>query len=341
MVRWIAVFGLVVALFPLAAWPQAPQAGSAEPEYTTPLGIALEGWPYPWPVRFLDLDIEGQNERMAFMDVPPAGKANGRTVMLFHGKNFFGAYWEGTARALSAAGYRVVIPDQIGFGKSSKPDIHYSFDLLAANSARLLDELGIRETAVVGHSLGGMLAVRFTRNYPERVTRLVLENPIGLEDYRLKVPPRPTDALVANEMNQTEAKIRAFLKSYPAHWDSEVFERYVEVRSRIRLSGEFPRWARAAALTYQMAYQQPVRYELPLIRKPTLLVIGQADRTALGRDAVSEEVKATLGLYPELGRAAARDIPGAQLVELQNVGHIPHLEVPERFQQALLEFLGR
>jgi pimeloyl-ACP methyl ester carboxylesterase len=275
------------------------------------------------------------------MDVPPAGRANGRTVTLFHGKHFFGAYWEGTARALAAAGYRVVIPDQIGFGKSSKPDIAYSFNLLAANTARVLDELGVRETAVVGHSMGGMLAVRFTRTYPERVTHLVLENPIGLEDYRLKVPPRPTDALVANEMNQTEAQIRAFIKTYPVRWVPEVFERYVEVRSRLRLSGEYPRWARAAALTYQMAYEQPVRYEFPLIQKPTLLVIGQSDRAALGKNAASEEMKATLGLYPELGRAAARDIPGAQLVELENVGHIPHLEVPERFQQALLDFLGR
>lgn len=337
MLRRLAVLGLVSVLFPLAAWSQAPQAGG----YTKPLGIALEEWPYPWPVRFLDLDLEGKTERMAFMDILPTGQANGRTVTLFHGKNFFGAYWEGTARALSAAGYRVVIPDQIGFGKSSKPDIVYSFDLLAANTARLLDELGVRETALVGHSMGGMLAVRFIRNYPERTTHLVLENPIGLEDYRLKVPPRPTDALVANEMNQTETQIRAFLKGYPAHWVPEVFERFVEARSRIRLSGEFPRWARSAALTYQMVYQQPVRYEFPLIRKPTLLVIGQADRTALGKDAVSEEVKATLGLYPELGRAAARDIPGALLIELEDIGHIPHLEVPDRFHTDLLEFLGR
>lgn len=337
MLRRIALLGLAFALLPLAAWPQAP----AEAGYTKPLGIALEEWPYPWPVRFLEVDIEGRQERMAYMDVPPAGRANGRTVTLLHGKNFYGAYWEGTARALAAAGYRVVIPDQIGFGKSAKPDIAYSFDLLAANTARLLDELGVRETAVVGHSMGGMLAVRFTRNYPERTTHLVLENPIGLEDYRLKVPPRPTDALIANEMNQTEAQIRAFLKGYPARWDPEVFERYVEVRSRIRLSGELPRWARSAALTYQMVYQQPVRYEFPLIRKPALLVIGQTDRTALGKDAVSEEVKATLGLYPELGRAAARDIPGALLIELENVGHIPHLEVPDRFHKDLLEFLGQ
>jgi pimeloyl-ACP methyl ester carboxylesterase len=49
----------------------------------------------------------------------------------------------------------------------------------------------------------------------------------------------------------------------------------------------------------------------------------------------------SLGQYPQLGRAAARDLPGARLVELENVGHIPHLEGPEAFHlSALLAFLG-
>jgi pimeloyl-ACP methyl ester carboxylesterase len=73
---------------------------------------------------------------------------------------------------------------------------------------------------------------------------------------------------------------------------------------------------------------------------PTLLVIGQEDRTAPGKNYVSKEVRRTLGQYPKLGRAAARDIPGARLVELPGVGHIPHLEMPERFHRELLEFLG-
>jgi pimeloyl-ACP methyl ester carboxylesterase len=321
--------------------PAAPAPESKTPAYTTPLGIALETWPYPWPVRFLELDLQGSRERMAYMDVAPTGRANGRTVTLLHGKNFFGSYWEGTAHALAAAGYRVVIPDQIGFGKSSKPAIDYSFDLLAANTAHLLDTLGIQKTVIVGHSMGGMLAVRFVRNYPERTTHLVLENPIGLEDYRFKVPPQTTEKVLEKELAQTEEKIRAYIKTYPAHWVPEVFEPYVEVPSRVLLSGEYPRWARVSALTYQMVYRQPVRHEFPLIRTPTLLVIGQADRTAIGKDLVSPEVRETLGRYPNLGREAARDIPGALLVELEDVGHIPHLEAPDSFHHALLDFLGR
>ncbi|MGI9045297.1 MAG: alpha/beta fold hydrolase, partial [Burkholderiales bacterium] len=195
------------ALFPLASLAQNP------PQYSTALGSALETWPYPHPVQFLPLDNEGEPVRMAYMDIPPSSPANSRAVILLHGKNFYGSYWENTIEALSAAGFRVIVPDQIGFGKSSKPDIAYSFDLLAANTARLLDHLRIEQATIVGHSMGGMLAVRFARNYPQRITHLVLENPIGLEDYRFKVPAQTTEALFQNELKGGDPeKIRAFVR---------------------------------------------------------------------------------------------------------------------------------
>ncbi len=170
-------------------------------DYPTPLGSALEAYPYPYPVHFLPIEIEGEVSRMAYMDVSPANRGDGRSVLLLHGKNFYGSYWESTIKALTAVGYRVIVPDQIGFGKSSKPDIPYSFDLLAANTARLLEHLSIKQAAVVGHSMGGMLAVRFARTYPRMTTHLVLENPIGLEDYRFKVPPRTTKEIYESELN--------------------------------------------------------------------------------------------------------------------------------------------
>jgi len=279
---------------------------------------------------------------MAYMDVPPAQTGNARTIVLLHGKNFYGSYWEDTIKHLTAAGYRVIVPDQIGFGKSGKPDVDYSFDLLAANTLKLLNHLGVAGVAVVGHSMGGMLAVRFARNYPERTTHLVLENPLGLEDYRFKVPAQATEKIYQNELSQTDpAKIRDFLRRYVVEWKPEVYERFVEVRTRITLSGEYERWVLASALTYQMIYREPVRHEFGLIRVPALLVIGQEDRTTLGRGLVSEDVLKTLGQYPRLGREAAKDIPGASLIELTRVGHIPHLEVPDKFHNALLEFLNR
>jgi len=303
-----------------------------------PLGISLESLPYPYPVQLLPITIEGQDLRMAYMDVAPSGPPNGKAVLLLHGKNFPGSYWADTIRALSAAGYRVVVPDQVGFGKSSKPDVHYTFELIAQHTGKLLETLGIFRTAVVGHSMGGMLAVRFALMYPQATTHLVLENPIGLEDYREKVPYQGVDATYRTMLTPTRDGLARFYRTYFATWREE-YGTWADVAWRQTLGGEWPRGARASALTYEMIYSQPVVQDLGMIRVPTLLVIGQADRTTLGRGSLPPEVLATMGRYPELGKQAARAIPGATLLELDGVGHIPHLEAAQRFHEALLAFL--
>jgi pimeloyl-ACP methyl ester carboxylesterase len=119
-----------------------------------------------------------QSLTMAHMDVPPSSAANGSTVVLMHGKAFGGYYFLNVIEALTAAGYRVVAPDQIGWGKSSKPDIHYSFQLFASNTAILLDHLGVGQVSVLGYSTGGTTATRFTLMNPDRVTHLILEDPL-------------------------------------------------------------------------------------------------------------------------------------------------------------------
>ncbi len=305
---------------------------------TVPLSISMENYDYPYPVKLLPLTIEGQDLRMAYMDIPPEGTPNGGAVLLLHGKNFFGAYWKDTIRILSRNGFRVIVPDPVGFGKSSKPNIHYSFHLLALNTKKLLDTLGIKQIAVVGHSMGGMLATRFTLMYPETATHLILEDPIGLEDYRIYVPYTPIEELYRNEMNATEEGIRNYHKSYYVKW-KPAYEEYVQVFIRWRASGEYPRLAMSSALTSQMIYEQPVCYEFPYIKAKTLLVIGQSDRTVAGKAKVKKENLSLVGQYPELGRRTARLIPNSSLIELPDVGHIPHLEAPELFHKELLRFL--
>jgi pimeloyl-ACP methyl ester carboxylesterase len=304
-----------------------------------PLGIALDELDYPFPVHFRDLTVEGQAVRMAYMDIAPTGESNGRSVVLLHGKSFSGSYWQDVIERLAAAGYRVVVPDQIGFGKSSKPDIRYSFDLLAAETRNLLEALGIPRAAIVGHSFGGMLAVYFARAYPETTAVLVLENPIGLEDYRSAIPPQSLDTLVATEMAQTPESYRAFMKAFFTTWTAER-EALVEIFARILRSGEYPRYARASALTYKMIYEQPIRHEYPLLKMPVLLIIGQEDRSVFFRRYARPEDISSLGNWPALGAAAAKDLPDGQLVGIDHAGHVPHLEQPQAFLGALAGFLA-
>jgi len=170
----------------------------------------MEGWAYPYSVKMLQFELEGRTLRMAYMDVQPVNP-NGKTVVLFHGKNFAGDYWSNTLRELSAQGYRVIAPDQIGFGKSSKPEMRYTFAMLADNTTRLLDYLNVGRVAIVANSMGGMLGVHFSRRNPDRVAALVLENPLGLEDYVLSIPPHETFTLAKLEMAQTPASYRKLL----------------------------------------------------------------------------------------------------------------------------------
>src|SRR5215475_2233067 len=151
-------------------------AHAATPAEHEPYGIDLEGFPYPYPVNLMPVVNDGEQLRMAYMDVAPA-KPNGRTALLLHGRNFPSSYWAPVIKTLADAGYRVVVPDQIGFGKSSKPSGELHFDTLARNTVALLDHLHIEKTDIVAHSMGGMLAVRIARAYPDRITRLVLSAP--------------------------------------------------------------------------------------------------------------------------------------------------------------------
>ena len=328
---------LLIGFLPARAF--APPAG--EPlDYSQPLGIALETWAYPYPVHFFGLSVEGQAVRMAYMDVPAQGKANGQTVVLMHGKNFPSSYWEKPIAFLSRAGYRVVVPDQIGFiNKSSCPDVSYSFDMLATNTMALLDSIKIDKAVFVGHSTCGMLAVRIARTYPARVTRLVLEDPIGLEDYRQFVMLPPLGELIQNEQNQTTEKYRAFVHRYFVTWKPD-YERFVEVRMRLQNSGEFPRWAKSSALLYYMIVQQPIRYEFARLVPPTLLIVGEGDQAAALSQYAPPEQRNNLGHVADRAREVIKEVPHGKLIVVPNCGHIPHLEQPDAFQSALLPFLA-
>ena len=308
---------------------------------TVPLGIALESYPYPYPVHFFDLEMQGEPLRMAYMDVAPAGQANGRTIVLFHGKNFGGYYWADTIKSFANDGYRVIATDQIGWGKSSKPDIHYSFQALAANTLRLLDRLKVNRIVLIGHSTGGMLAVRFARSYPDRVERLILEDPIGLEDFRLRIPPQSDETLYQAEVKNIDpAKIRSFYSNYFAKPDPKVFGPLADVQIRVTLSGEYYRWAKASALAYRMIYEQPVIYEYSHLVPPTLLMMGEQDHTAPFSAYATPEVRKTMGKNKEAASALVRQIPNGKLSIIPNAGHIPHIEQFGAFRQAILDFLS-
>lgn len=307
------------------------------------LGPERERFDYPFPVARLDFQSQGQHLSMAYMGVKPASP-NGRTVVLLHGKNFCGATWEGVMRPLLDAGYRVVAPDQIGFCKSSKPAAYqFSFQQLAANTRSLTEHLGIERAVVLGHSMGGMLAMRYALMYPGGLDALVLVNPIGLEDWKAEgVPYQTIDAAYRNELGTSFERIRRYQLStcYDGQWRPE-YDRWVAMLAGMYAGEGRERVAWNQALTSDMVVTQPVIYELEKIRAPTLLLIGERDTTAIGKNLAPPEVAQRLGDYATLGRRAAERIPGATPVRFPALGHSPQVQNPELFNASLLENLGR
>ena len=321
-----------LALSAVATGPALAQSGET-------YGAQLEGFDYPYPVKRHDFTSQGKDVSMAYMDVAPTGDANGRTVVLLHGKNFCGATWKGTIEELTRAGYRVIAPDQVGFCASTKPEgYQFSFHQLAANTKGLLDSLNVEKPVIMGHSMGGMLASRYALEYPTATEKLVMVNPIGLEDWKAKgVPYATIDAMYEGELETTFDKIKNYqLKFYyNDEWKPE-YDIWVDMQAGLYNGPGKEIVAYNQAQTSEMVFTQPVVYEFEAIKVPTLLLIGTNDKTAPGANRAPKEIAETLGNYAELGKATAKAIPNAELIEFDGLGHSPQVESPEEFHKALL-----
>ncbi len=339
--RNLLALGLACALAACAAKHAKPLA----------YGPDLQGFDYPYPVRLQGFKTQAQTYVMAYMNVaPPKEPAGarpslgaGRTIVLLHGEGFCSATWKPTIARLHDAGFRVVAPDQLAFCKSSKPiNYQYSLEQLAINTRQLLGDLGAGRVILVGQGLGGMLAARYALMYPSEVSELVLVDPLGLEDWRAEgVLYLTLDERYALELQNTAARIKEYeLENYyGGRWKPE-YDVWLRMLAGLYSGAGRERFAWNQALISDMLFTQPVIYELDQLSMPTVLIIGELDRTDPFRSSAPPAVAARLGRYPELGRLVAGRIPHARLIELAGVGHVPQLEAPDRFNEVLLQAIA-
>ncbi len=322
----------MLAVQPSGAAQQSP-APVSTPTDVKPGSITSEDVPYPYPSSYLPLTLYGQDVRIAYMDVAPAGAPNGHTVVLLHGFNFAGFYFGGPIDALRREGFRVIVPDQIGFGRSSKPIIPYNFHDMARNTFAILQSLKITKAMVVGHSMGGMLAARFASQYPDVVERVVMYNPIGLVDNRFDRRIDSVDEAYRRNLAATYQTVRAGLMRYVAHnpaaWTPQ-FESYARVRYAWTLSADWPRLAMVQAVAQQMLTLDPVVNDWAHIKAPTL-AFGGAEDVLPGSAALFQERMKFLAATIPNGRGKVMLVPG--------LGHVPHLEAPDKIYPPLVAFL--
>jgi pimeloyl-ACP methyl ester carboxylesterase len=323
----------------LALCAGSPARAADGPAY----GPELQGFDYPYPVKEFNFTSQRQPMHMAYLDVSPKSP-NERVAVLLHGKNFCAATWHTTIDALVAAGYRVIAPDQIGFCKSTKPERYqYSFQQLALNTHALLASLGVKNAVLIAHSTGGMIAIRYALMYPMETAHLVLVDPIGLEDWKAKgVPPISVDDWYQRELKTNANGIRRYEQAtyYAGQWNPD-YDVWVQMLAGLNRGPGKDLVAWNSALLYDMIFTQPVFYEFENIAVPTLLVIGDKDNTAIGKDFAPPAVRAVLGDYPQLAKRAVKRIRGAKLVEFSALGHAPQIQDPAAFHKALLAGLAQ
>jgi pimeloyl-ACP methyl ester carboxylesterase len=284
---------------------------------------------YAWYAvrRFEDLDPVSAGAPGAFVEVDgvrihyvEAGR--GEPVLLIHGLNASTFSFRYTISEL-ARHYRVVAVDRMGCGFSDRPaGGDYSLTAQATLLARVMDQLAIERAAVVGHSLGGAVAMRLTLAYPERVSRLVLVD--SATDREMHFGALPATYLrhllpIASLFALQRAWFRRLsLRSAvhdPAHLTPEVLDGYFRTS---RMKGHL----RALGLLFAHGRRDgPLAFER--IRQPTLILWGEHDRW----------------LPPDRGEELERRIPDARLLLIRSAGHLPLEEQPDSCNQALLEFL--
>jgi pimeloyl-ACP methyl ester carboxylesterase len=302
-------------------WPATPPAEA--PAHWGPVSANFEEIPYPYPVHFLELNRFGQDMRMAYMDVPPATRANGQTVLIQHGMNFYSEAYTTTINALAAEGFRVLALDRIGFGKSSKPEIPYNFSFVAANTKALLDELNIDEVAIVGHSMGGMVVSRFAMLYPDITSHVVLVNQIGLTDQRQS---RTWSDPYVGELGVSsyQSILRGHRRYFPDAWPPAHLE-FARRQFGQTMSGEWPRLAMVRRLQGDMMYNDPVVYDWQHISSKALILAGEEDGLAEN--------------FPALVRHVNSELQNSTILLYPGVGHAPQIEIPDQFHADLVRFL--
>jgi pimeloyl-ACP methyl ester carboxylesterase len=244
----------------------------------------------------------------------------GAPVILLHGSGGEGARWMPTIQGL-ASEFRVIAPDQIGWGASDKPMTIYHGGVFAEFLARFMKEIGVPKATLIGQSMGAGVALQMAVKYPQMLDRMVLVNGGGFTSPNDPPPAGAPDWHARQIANAgTLAESREYLeKLYYNHTliSDELVEHNLILRLRSAYTAESVQMANARGLGGLS------EAEVRGIRTPTLLVWGANDK-------LSPPVNAD-----KLNAA----ISGSRKVLIDKAGHYPFIEHPDQFNTAVREFL--
>lgn len=232
----------------------------------------------------------------------------GKPLVLLHGYPLDHHTWDDVIPLLKDS-FDLIVPDLRGFGESTTVSTIYTVDDFASDIASLLDSLGIRQTAIVGHSMGGYVALAFTRLFPDRALGLGLVATQTLAD-----PPDRKEGRYKSAAEVAEKGIGGVIEMMTPKFTSDP-----RLQTVARQIMEQQQPAAYIGALKAMAERPDSTSLLGAMRYPVVLVHGDADVLITVERA--REIKAAL--------------PQAKLVELPGVGHMPMMEAKERTAEAL------
>ena len=240
---------------------------------------------------------------------------SGPTVILLHGLGGSTQVWQFNIAAL-AEKYHVVVPDQIGFGKSDKPLVNYRIRTYVDFLDQFCKQLKIERATLVGNSMGGWIAAMFTASFPNRVDKLVLVDAAGY------APPKDFDTRVFFGLNPTTREGMKILVAKVFY--NKAFQ--TDTAIDLAIAG---RLAAGDGYTINSITESIIRGEdflddiVKTIKRPTLIIWGRQD----GLVSLAE------------GERFNKDIVGSKLIVIEQCAHVPNFEKPGEFNAAVLKFL--
>jgi pimeloyl-ACP methyl ester carboxylesterase len=256
---------------------------------------------------------------------------DGPVVLLIHGITGSAAHWD-QAVPLLAERYRVVAPDLLGHGQSDKPRGDYSLGAYAASVRDLLVALGHPRATVVGHSLGGGVAMQFAYEYPPFAERLVLVSSGGLG--REVHPLLRAATLPGSEL------VLPLIAHERLHGIGGVLVQMLE-RLGLRTGTDLAEMARGYGSLADAGARQAFIHTLRAVIDVTGQRVSATDRLYLGALLPSLVVWGRRDpLIPiEHATVAHRGLPGSRLEVFDDAGHFPQLHDPLRFAHTLIDFI--
>lgn len=251
---------------------------------------------------------------MAYLDV-----GAGPAVLMLHGFPFDKSMWADQLAALTAAGFRVVIPDLRGFGETKAAGEISTMDDMAGDAAALLDDLQIAEAVVCGLSMGGYVAFEFVHLFPARVLRLVLAGTRAPADNEQEKAGREQQVQTMLRAGMVPISIATLPKLLSNRTRAEKSTVVKRVRTMITLSD--PKGA--AAAQRGMAARRDYTDDLPNIKAPALIIVGREDPIRPVTDAEFMHER----------------IPNSRLEIIDDAAHMTNVEQAEKFNDVLIGFL--